>query len=97
MSNQRYYPIPPKQPGEPNKASSEPDYEKLIQEAIIQDPKIKDSDHISVKMEKKGALKAGEIHLIGKVSSQEQKQRAEELAEINTPDNLTVVSELVVE
>jgi len=91
MSSNIQHPIPPKgsNPG------PEPDYEKVVQEAIIHDPIIEDSDNVSVSFEDKGLGKA-EIHLIGKVGSEKQKQRAQELAETNTPDKIEVINEIAV-
>jgi hypothetical protein len=93
MSSNMNTPIPPKG-SDPDK-STEPDYQQVIQEAIIQDPIIEDSDNVSVSFDDKG-LGKGEIHLIGKVGSEKQKQRAQELAEINSKDRVTVVNEIVV-
>jgi hypothetical protein len=94
MSSNASYPIPPKGP-DPSKASNEPDYERVIQEAIIHDPLIEDSDNVSVSLRQKSLGKA-EIHLIGKVGSEKQKQRAQELAQTNSKDKVTVINELVV-
>lgn len=92
MSNMRM-PISPKD-SDPSK-NTEPDFEKVVQEAIIHDPIITDSDNVSVSFKDKG-LDKGEIHLIGKVSTEKQKQRAQELAETNTTDKIEVVNEIVV-
>lgn len=92
MSNNMNVPIPPKG----SKPDPEPDYGKVIQKAIIQDPIIEDSDKISVSFEDKG-LGKGEIHLIGKVGSDKQKQRAQELAEINSKTRVDVINEIIVE
>jgi hypothetical protein len=95
MSSNINYPIPPGGSNPQGKGPG-PDYEKLIQEAIIQDPIITDSNNVSVSFNDK-ALGKGEIRLIGKVGSDEQKQRAQELAESNTTDKIEVINELVVE
>ena len=95
MSSNIQNPIPPVDP-EHTKGRTEPDFGKVVQEAIIQDPIIEDSDRVSVKFEDKGLGKA-EMHLIGKVGSEKQKQRALELAESNTTDKIEVINEIIVE
>ena len=74
----------------------EPDYEKLVQEAIIQDPESADSANISVKIKDGGLLGKDELHPIGKVGSEQQKRRAQELADSNTKRRVHVVNEIIV-
>ena len=93
MSSNMNVPIPPKG-SDPGKSAT-PDFEKVVQEAIIHDPIIEDSDNVSVSLKKKGLGKE-EIHLIGKVGTEKQKQRARELAESNTTDKIEVINEIVV-
>jgi hypothetical protein len=93
MSSKMNMPISPK--GSNSGKKAEPDFEKVIQEAIYHDPIIEDSDNVSVFFKEKG-LGKGEIHLIGKVGSEKQKQRAQELAVTNSKDKVTVVNEIVV-
>jgi len=93
MASKMNMPISPKDSGPGS--SAEPDFEKVIQEAIYHDPIIEDSDKVSVSFKDKGFSKR-EIHLIGKVGSEKQKQRAQELAEINSKDKVTVVNEIIV-
>jgi hypothetical protein len=92
MSNSQIPPYPIKGGGK----GPEPDYEKLVQEAIVQDPEIEDSAGISVKLKDGGLLGKNELHLIGAVSSEAQKRRAQSLAESNTKRQVHVVNELVV-
>jgi hypothetical protein len=92
MSNAQRPPIPPKGGSQ----GPEPDYEKLVQDAIIHDPEIEDSDNISVKIKDGGLLGKDEMHLIGRVGSEKQKQRAQQLAASNTKRQVHIVNEIVV-
>jgi len=93
MSNSQIPPYPIRGGGK----GPEPDYEKLVQEAIVQDPEIEDSSNISVAIKDGGLLGKDELHLIGKVGSEKQKKRAQALAESNTKRQVHVVNEIVVE
>ena len=92
MSNAQ---VPPYPAGGGGKGP-EPDYEKLVQKAIIQDPEIQDAPNISVKLKDGGLLGKDELHLIGTVSSEDQKRRAQELAESNTKRQVHIVNEIAV-
>ena len=93
MSNSQIPPYPIRGGGK----DPEPDYEKVVQEAIVQDPEIEDSPNVSVKLKDGGLLGKDELHLIGKVGSERQKRRAQALAESNTKRQVHVVNEIVVE
>jgi osmotically-inducible protein OsmY len=71
------------------------DYVEKIQKAINEDPEIRDKTHISVSSEKRGIGKRDEIHLIGKVSSAHDKERALDIARSNTAEKMEVVDELI--
>ncbi len=67
-----------------------------LQEAIIEDPEITDTTNISVKAKTDSSSKGPVIHLIGKVSSEADKARAQEIIEKNTRNEMKVTNELVV-
>lgn len=94
MSNAQ---VPPHLPPQGGGKTPGPDYEKVVQEAIIQDPEIEDFHNIAVELKSGGLLGKEELHLIGKVGSKRQKQRAQELAESNTKNQVHIVNEIVVE
>jgi len=68
-----------------------------LQEAIIEDPELADSTNISVKAEDKSGSKEAVIRLIGKVTSNSDRARAQEIIEKNTSNELKVANELAVE
>ncbi|MFP4564621.1 MAG: BON domain-containing protein [Spirochaetia bacterium] len=68
----------------------EEELEKHLMKAIIDDPLIRDKTNISVKHED------GDLHLIGKVGSEDEKQRVEEIVKVNTREEKTIVNELTV-
>jgi hypothetical protein len=72
------------------------EYVDMIQKAINEDPEIKEKTHISVSAEEGGLVKRGKIHLIGKVSSARDKERALDIACSNTAEKVEVVDELIV-
>jgi len=68
-----------------------------LQEAIIEDPELADSTNISVKAEDKSGSKEAVIRLIGKVTSNSDRARAQEIIEKNTSNELKVANDLAVE
>ena len=71
--------------------------EKTIQEAIEEEPTIEESSHISVNVIEERLFRKREIHLIGKVHKESDKQRAQELAEINSKNKMKVINGILVE
>jgi osmotically-inducible protein OsmY len=76
--------------GEAWRSIPEKELEKYLMQAIIDDPLIGDKTNISVEHED------GDLHLIGKVDSEDEKSRAEEIVKVNTREEKTVVNELTV-
>jgi osmotically-inducible protein OsmY len=72
------------------------EYVEKIQKAINEDPEIKDKTHISVTAKERGILKGDEIHLVGKVNSASDKERALQIARSNVVKKMEVVDELIV-
>ena len=72
------------------------EYVDMIQKAINEDPEIKEKTHISVSAEKGGLIKRDKIHLIGKVSSARDKERALDIARSKTAEKIEIVDELIV-
>ena len=68
-----------------------------LQEAIIEDPELADTTNVSVKAEDESASKEAVLHLIGKVSSEADKARAQEIIEKNTSNEMKIANELTVE
>src|SRR6056297_715037 len=68
-----------------------------LQEAIIEDPELSDSTNISVTGEKESGSKEAVIRLIGKVTSNSDRARAQEIIEKNTSNELKVANDLAVE
>ncbi|MFW5801703.1 MAG: BON domain-containing protein [Spirochaeta sp.] len=69
--------------------------QKHLQDALTEDPIITDPTNISVNLEKND--KKPHLVLIGKVHSEKEKQRAEEILSVNTGDKVTIANELSVE
>ena len=86
----RQPPIVPALQGEAWRSIPEKELEKHLIKAIIDDPLIGDKTNISVEHED------GDLHLIGKVGSEDEKQRAEEIVRVNTREEKTIVNELTV-
>lgn len=76
--------------------ATNPGLQEKVQEAIEEDPTIQDSSKISVTCTKGGLFKKAKIHLIGKVNSEKDRQRAEEIAVTNS-GKTEVVNEILVE
>jgi len=70
------------------------DIEAKLQEAVIEDPELKDTTNLSVKIEDRGLFKDHIVHLIGKVGNEKEKQRVEEIVDTNTGRELKVSNEL---
>lgn len=68
-----------------------------LQEAIIEDPELSDTTNISVKAKDESGSKEPVIHLIGKVASEADRARAQEIIEKNTSNCMKVANELAVE
>mgnify|MGYP006298369897 CR=1 FL=1 len=66
-----------------------------LQKAIFDDPEIESKGNISVNLETEGS-KITEIHLLGSVGSDREKQRAEEIMSVNTKNEVKIVNELAV-
>ncbi|MFW5711634.1 MAG: hypothetical protein ACOCXF_02360 [bacterium] len=81
----------------PIKNLSLDDVSNNLQEAIIEDPELSDSTNISVKARDESGSKEPVIHLIGKVKSEADKARAQEIIEKNTRSEIKVVNELAVD
>jgi len=62
-------------------------------EAIVQDPEIGDATNISVVIKKEDGDRV--IHLLGKLDSEKERDRALELAETNSKSKYKVVNEIV--
>lgn len=73
------------------------DISNNLQEAIIEDPELTDTTNISVKARDESGSKEPVIHLIGKVKSEADKARAQEIIEKNTRSEMKVANELKVE
>ena len=71
------------------------DISNNLQEAIIEDPELTDTTNISVKAEDTRGSKEPVIRLIGKVNSEADKAR--EIIEKNTRNEMKVANELVLE
>jgi len=65
-----------------------------LQKAIVEDPEIQSKADISVDTVTNGA-KVSEIHLIGAVASEKEKERAKEIVTVNTRNEVKIVNELV--
>lgn len=79
----------------PHKKKDE--YEKLrekLLEAIKQDPGIDDVTNISITVDAKGLLKNKKIELFGKVESEKDKTRAQEIVELNVEQGTTIENNL---
>lgn len=87
----RQPPIVPALQGEAWRSIPEKELEQYLMQAIVDDPLIVDKTNISVKHED------GDLHLIGKVGSEDEKSRAEEIVKVNTREEKTVVNELAVD
>lgn len=86
----RQPPIMPALQGEAWRSIPEKELEKHLMQAIIDDPLIRDKTNISVNHED------GDLHLVGKVDSDDEKQRAEEIVRVNTREEKVIVNELSV-
>ena len=86
----RQPPIVPALQGEAWRSIPETELEKYLMRAIFEDPLIGNKTNISLKHED------GDLHLIGKVGSEEEKARAEEIVKVNTREEKPVVNELVI-
>jgi len=69
------------------------DLERVLMEAIVQDPEIGDATNISVVIKKEDGDRV--IHLLGKLDSEKERDRALELAETNSKSKYKVVNEIV--
>ncbi len=69
------------------------DLERVLMEAIIQDPEIGDATNISVIVKKEDGERV--IHLLGKLDTEKERDRALELAETNSKKQYKVVNEIV--
>jgi hypothetical protein len=68
--------------------------EKRILKAIIEDPEIEDVTNVSAVVTEKGRERI--IQLIGRLSSEKEKQRAQELAESNSSRRFRVINDIIV-
>ena len=68
--------------------------QKLL-DALTEDPDISDPSNISVTVEDQGLGKPRIFTLIGEVSNEREKNRAEEIVKIHTPETDIVRNELV--
>ncbi len=68
--------------------------EKNLMQALIDDPEIGDSTNITVNFDPFANSKKGKIELLGKVESELDKNRAEEIAKVNTKDEVEVLNNL---
>ncbi len=68
--------------------------EKTIMETIEQDPLVVDKTNVSVTF---GDSKKKELHLIGKLGDRKARDRVREIAEKNTPTDVEIHDEIVVE
>ncbi len=84
----------PNQGAEPPKQT---ELEAHVQKAIADDPEIVDASKISVYLKKGGLFRKAELHLIGKVSSDLDKKRAQQLAEYNMTKKVVLVNDIKVE
>jgi hypothetical protein len=66
-----------------------------LQKAIIDDPEVENKADISVYLETEGT-KVSEIHIIGSVGSEKEKQRVAEIVSVNTRNEVEVINELLV-
>lgn len=69
--------------------------QKELQSALDEDPLITDASNISVNINRED--NKPHLTLIGKVSDEREKLRAQEILEENTKDNATISNELLVE
>jgi hypothetical protein len=67
--------------------------EKKLLEALVQDPEIENSTNISAVVKKERGNRV--VHLLGKVDTEKERLRAEELVKINTPEGHSIVNEIV--
>ncbi|TVR61640.1 MAG: hypothetical protein EA426_03100 [Spirochaetaceae bacterium] len=67
--------------------------EKTILEAIKQDPLVVDKTNVSVTF---GDSRKKELHLIGKLGDEKQRERVREIAGKNTPTDVEIHDEIVV-
>ena len=84
-------------PGQGAQAPKQSELEAKIQKAIAEDPEIIEASKISVYLKKGGLFRKTEIHLIGKVSSDLDKKRAQQLAEYNISKKIVLVNDIKVE
>jgi hypothetical protein len=92
MSNQPYV-VPRWYVFTPEQKKENRQLEKKIMEAIIQDPEIGDATNVSVVVKKENNMPF--IHLLGKLETEKERDRAHELADKNTPINFQVINEIV--
>ena len=70
--------------------------EKYLIEALTDDPEISDATKISVKYTEPLSGKDGEIEILGKVASEEERERAFEIVKVNTKEEINIKNNLVV-
>lgn len=81
----------PQQGPEPPKQT---EVEAKIQKAIAEDPEITDASRITVYMKKGGLFRKSELRLVGTVTNELDKKRAQELAEYNITKKLVLVNNI---
>jgi hypothetical protein len=92
MSNQPYV-VPTWYVFTPEEKKENKQLEKKLMEAIIQDPEIGDATNVSVIVKKENGTRF--VHLLGKLETEKERDRACELADTNTPIDFEVINEIV--
>lgn len=78
--------------------TSDPEYKELeetLQKAIVEDPRIADQGKVSAYIKREGGKVV--IHLIGKIGTKGEKNRAGEIADEHRKEEYQVSNEIVVE
>lgn len=75
-------------------AMEKEELEKNLMQALIDDPEIGDSTNITVNFDPFANSNKGKIELLGKVDSELDKNRAEEIAKVNTKNEVEILNNL---
>lgn len=70
--------------------------EQKLMDVILEDPELVDTTNISVQYTPKSKSEDGVIELIGSVKSEQDKRRVEEIAKVNTREEIEIKNSLKV-